>query len=55
MDVFVYIYIYIYIYICFVEEISENTVEKRVMKEIDPDLEAEKDFSIYYDREEHWE
>ena len=49
----IHIYIYIY-YFCFVEEISENIVEKKGMKEIYPDLEVEEYFSIYDDRAEHW-
>ena len=27
---------------------------KGLMKDIDPDLEVEEDFSIYDDREDHW-
>ena len=44
----------IFIYLCFVEDISENTMDKKVTEEIYPDLEGEEDFRISYYGEDHW-
>ena len=48
------LYLYIFYCLCFVEDISENMEEKKLMEETDSDLEGQDYFSVPGDREEHW-
>ena len=48
------IFLNIFYFLCFVEDVSQDMVEKQMMKEIDPDLEGGGDFRVSDYREYHW-
>ena len=48
------VYLSIFYCLCFVQEISTDTVEEHVLEDRELDLDEEEDIRITYSREEHW-
>ena len=47
-------YLSIFYCLCFINDISENKVEEKLMEDIDSDLKREGYFRVYHDRDDHW-